>query len=229
MPTQEELDENRRRFRQAAENAKKVLKPGDRIRVAKCPGGKRVITFAGWSGPWIVSKSGIDDYAPYCVDRVNGKPVDFSVPTLQPWEIKSLKEIEKKWYESFYSIIFTPPGEIPQVKGHWTDTDYVVEMLGHLKEEYPAGTPLVVASSRCGDIHVEDADDWLMARQAGMEWAAAEAAYIKAGVCSQCGACSPEEAEKKCRPTPLADTGDYTCEGERLWAEKDDEIPEMEV
>lgn len=83
MPTEVELQECRRRFRVAAENAKKVLKKGDRIRVTKCPGTKRVITFAGWDGPWIVSKSGINDYAPSCVDMVNGAPVDFCSPNDQ--------------------------------------------------------------------------------------------------------------------------------------------------
>jgi len=78
MPTEQELKEARRQFAVAAVNAKKVLKAGDRIRVAKCPGTKRVITFAGWDGPWIVSKSGINDYSPSSVDRLNGKPVDFS-------------------------------------------------------------------------------------------------------------------------------------------------------
>lgn len=77
MKPTDELQERRRRFRIAVENAKKVLQPGDRIRVTKCPGTKRVITFAGWDGDWIVSKSGINDYAPSCVDMVNGQRVDF--------------------------------------------------------------------------------------------------------------------------------------------------------
>lgn len=77
MPTKEELDENKKRFHIAVANAKKILQPGDRVRVTKCPGTKRTITFAGWDGPWIVSKSGINDYAASCVDMVNGKIVDF--------------------------------------------------------------------------------------------------------------------------------------------------------
>lgn len=76
-PTEAELEEKRKRFRRAAENAKPVLKKGDRIRVTKCPGTKRTITFDHWDGPWIVSKSGIDDYSPSSIDRLNGKPVDF--------------------------------------------------------------------------------------------------------------------------------------------------------
>jgi hypothetical protein len=71
------IEERRRLFKLAEENAKKVLKPGDRVRVSKCPGTKRWITFAGWDGHWMVSKSGINDYSPGAVDMVNGEPVDF--------------------------------------------------------------------------------------------------------------------------------------------------------
>ncbi len=78
--TEEEIEDSRRDFRTAVRNAKATLKPGDRIRVTKCPGTKRTITFAHWDGDWIVSKSGIDDYAASCIDRVNGKPVDFKQP-----------------------------------------------------------------------------------------------------------------------------------------------------
>lgn len=77
MPTPEQKEKNRVRFSRATENAKKVLKPGDRVRVTKCPGIKRWITFAGWEGDRIVSKSGINDYAALCVDMVNGQRVDF--------------------------------------------------------------------------------------------------------------------------------------------------------
>lgn len=76
--TPEQREENKRRSLVAEANAKKVLKPGDRLRVTKCPGTKRWITFAGWDGHWIVSKSGIDDYSPLCVDMRNGAPVDFT-------------------------------------------------------------------------------------------------------------------------------------------------------
>lgn len=73
MATDEQIAE----FARAVEKARKVLKPGDRIRVTKCPGTKRWITFAGWDGLGIVSKSGISDYSPRSVDMINGKPVDF--------------------------------------------------------------------------------------------------------------------------------------------------------
>ena len=78
MITEEQRAENKRRFLNAAENAKRILQPGDRLRVTKCPGTKRWITFASWEGYWIVSKSGIDDYAPCCVDMLNGVLVDFT-------------------------------------------------------------------------------------------------------------------------------------------------------
>ena len=78
--TPEQQAEGRRLSLLAVENAKKVLKPGDRIRVTKCPGTRRWITFAGWDGYWIVSLSGINDYSALCVDRLNGAPVDFTQP-----------------------------------------------------------------------------------------------------------------------------------------------------
>lgn len=76
--SEEQKAENRRKSLVAEGNAKKVLKLGDRLRVTKCPGTKRWITFDRWDGHWIVSKSGIDDYSPVCVDRLNGAPVDFT-------------------------------------------------------------------------------------------------------------------------------------------------------
>jgi hypothetical protein len=47
--------------------------------------------------------------------------------------------------------------------------------------------------------------------------------YIKAGVCSDCAARSLKEAGEKCRPRPLGCTGDYTCAGEKLWEDEDEE------
>jgi hypothetical protein len=81
MQTDQQKEDNRKRFRIAVENAKQVLVAGDRLRVTKCPGTKRWISFAGWDGNWIVSKSGINDYAASSVDMVNDKPVDFCLPT----------------------------------------------------------------------------------------------------------------------------------------------------
>ena len=67
----------------AKRQAKKFLSPGMRFRVTKCPGNKRWATFSGWDGNWIVSKSGINDYHPICVDMVGDKYVDFT----QGWVI----------------------------------------------------------------------------------------------------------------------------------------------
>lgn len=78
--TEEQKAENRRLSMLAIENARKTLKPGDRIRVTKCPGTRRWVTFAGWDGLWIVSKSGIDDFSARCIDRLNDLPVDFTQP-----------------------------------------------------------------------------------------------------------------------------------------------------
>lgn len=77
MLTEKQKEEKRCRFLLAEQNAKRVLKKGDKIRVTKCPGTKRTITFERWDGHWIVSKSGIDDYAASTIDRLNGEPVDF--------------------------------------------------------------------------------------------------------------------------------------------------------
>jgi hypothetical protein len=78
MLTEEQKARNREQSLIAEKNAKGVLKVGDRLRVSKCPGTKRWITFANWSGHWIVSKSGIDDYSPLCVDMLNGESIDFT-------------------------------------------------------------------------------------------------------------------------------------------------------
>jgi len=72
-------EEQKEKCLKAEVNAKKVLKKGDRIRVTKCPGTKRTITFERWDGCWIVSKSGIDDYHPVNIDLVNNDVVDFKV------------------------------------------------------------------------------------------------------------------------------------------------------
>ena len=65
----------------AIANAKRTLKPGDRIRAVRCMGIKRTYTFDGWDGNWIVSKSGVDDIAPEHIDLLNGAPVDFKRAT----------------------------------------------------------------------------------------------------------------------------------------------------
>jgi hypothetical protein len=69
--------ERRNRLDLATSNAKAVLKKGDRVRVKKCPGTKRIISFSHWDGQWMVSKSGINDYHAINVDMVNCELVDF--------------------------------------------------------------------------------------------------------------------------------------------------------
>lgn len=133
--------------------------------------------------------------------------------------MKYPETIEEKWYSCFESVIFIPPGQVPQTKGHWIDSGETERMIEALKREYP-GAKLIVASSRCGEINAEDADEWLEMRRVGMECAEEEAEYIKAGVCADCGACSAKEAESKCKPHPIGDTGDYSCAGERLWEDE---------
>jgi len=72
------LTEEQRRLNEIAiKNAQAYLREGDRLRVTKCPGTKRWITFKNWDGCWIVSKSGINDYFPGSVDRVNDIAVNF--------------------------------------------------------------------------------------------------------------------------------------------------------
>lgn len=78
--TEEEIEAARAQSRLATANAKAVLKSGDKIRVARCCRRKATITVLGWDGNWITSKSGIAEYSAVCVDRLNGKPVDFTQP-----------------------------------------------------------------------------------------------------------------------------------------------------
>lgn len=78
MSIEVQIKENRRLSLIAEENAKKILKPGDRLRVTKCPGTKRWIIFQCWDGHCIVSKSGINDFSPMCVDMLNSEHVNFT-------------------------------------------------------------------------------------------------------------------------------------------------------
>ena len=64
--------------KRAVENAKRVLKPGDRIRCSRCGGIRVTYTFSHWDGWWAVSKSGIDDLSAISIDMLNGKPVVFA-------------------------------------------------------------------------------------------------------------------------------------------------------
>jgi hypothetical protein len=78
MKTEEEEKKARyERHLRALKRAKKILKPGDRIRAEGGCRRKSTITFAGWDGNWIVSKSGRCDYSPGSVDKLNGVSVDW--------------------------------------------------------------------------------------------------------------------------------------------------------
>ena len=68
----------RERIRKATKTATDVLNQGDRIRVTKCPGTKRTITFGHWYGDEIISKSGRGEYAASNIDRLKGEPVSFN-------------------------------------------------------------------------------------------------------------------------------------------------------
>jgi hypothetical protein len=73
----EPTENQKNRSADSVAKAKAFLKKGDRVRVTKCPGTPRTITFDRWDGPWMVSKSGIDDYHPSNVTKVNGKHKSF--------------------------------------------------------------------------------------------------------------------------------------------------------
>lgn len=68
---------NQQKFSDAIHKAVATLKKGDKVRCRKCPGRRRTFTFSHFDGPWMVSKSGINDYPPTSVDRVNGQPISF--------------------------------------------------------------------------------------------------------------------------------------------------------
>lgn len=137
---------------------------------------------------------------------------------------RNYEALQADWYRFFYSIVFTPPGEVPQTKGPWTDTEVLKAAYQQLKTFHPPATSYLIISSRCGDLHVQEAEEWLHMDQVMMECAREEQEYIDKGVCSGCGACSLAEAETRCKPTPIGDTGDYSCAGEPLWqAQRDAE------
>jgi hypothetical protein len=76
--TEEERARRVRLTKLATDSAKTTLKKGDRLRVTRCPGTKRWVTFDHRDGYWIVTKSGIDDIQAINVDRVNTESVDFT-------------------------------------------------------------------------------------------------------------------------------------------------------
>lgn len=84
-------DEEIAQCRFATENAKKVLKEGDRIRVGRCGGMHATYTFSHWDGNWAVSKSGIDDLSARSITKLNGKAVDFTGQGKNPDEKGSVR------------------------------------------------------------------------------------------------------------------------------------------
>jgi hypothetical protein len=128
----------------------------------------------------------------------------------------------EEWYDSYYSIMYVPPGEIPQTKGPWTSMKPLEEMLDHLRAEKPAETVIYLVTSRCGSIDVESEKEYRFKVQAYAEAYEAEIEYKRLGKCSDCGACSIKESETMCRPTGYP-SGEYSCAGEGLW-----EVPEEE-
>jgi hypothetical protein len=72
-------------------NAKKILKKGDRFRASICGGSKPIYIFECWFGLGISSKSGVMDIAAADIDRLNGLPVNFSLPRCSDSEIEALK------------------------------------------------------------------------------------------------------------------------------------------
>lgn len=138
-----------RRNLRIALTAKKHLKPGDKVRVAKCPGGKRTIIFERFDGIWIVSKSGIRDFHPACVDRVNGESVSFGkslempehlkiVPTSSPLPSpvhRYIRPALRKWLSSKGYI----ETYLNQVSDDWlTAMRYVLDELEHFRDQAKA-------------------------------------------------------------------------------------------
>lgn len=131
---------------------------------------------------------------------------------------QDLLELADAWYEYHYSVLIFTPGEIVTTKGPWTDVDHVAAFLeerSKLEKDDPS--TVFVAASRCGALHVESAHGWLQAHHIMREVAEAEDAYIAAGVCRGCGACSLLEARTKCKPN------DDSCPGEPLWQDQQED------
>ncbi|MBO9380293.1 hypothetical protein GG804_26360 [Sphingomonas histidinilytica] len=76
--------------KRATERARAVLKPGDRLLVTKCGGGKGTVTFQGWDKDWIVTPSRNDVHASHIL-KVNGKPASFLDDTDQPDWVRTLE------------------------------------------------------------------------------------------------------------------------------------------
>jgi hypothetical protein len=57
--------------------ALEVLKKGDKVRCTKCPGNKRNFIFSHFAFGFMISKSGIGEYHPINIDKINGIKINF--------------------------------------------------------------------------------------------------------------------------------------------------------
>lgn len=73
-------------FQRAADRARLVLKPGDRITLgSSCGGGRQTVTFSHWSDGWGLPKADgksfssrtLDDLSPWNIVKVNGEAISF--------------------------------------------------------------------------------------------------------------------------------------------------------
>ncbi len=72
MEKMDEMIEKLEKAKIAVTKANKILKKGDRVRATKCPNTERTFTFDHWDGCWMVSTSGINDYHPINIKKING-------------------------------------------------------------------------------------------------------------------------------------------------------------
>ncbi len=66
-------------FKRAADRARVVLQPGDRITFTSCPGTKRWGIFEGWERDWIRTRT-LDDVSASTITKVNGRLISFRDP-----------------------------------------------------------------------------------------------------------------------------------------------------
>lgn len=70
-------------FKRAADRARAVLRPGDRITFTSCPGTKRWGIFEGWERDWIRTRTR-DDVSASTITKVNGRLVSFADDESRP-------------------------------------------------------------------------------------------------------------------------------------------------
>lgn len=66
-------------LKRAADRARAVLQPGDRITFTSCPGTKRWGIFEGWERDWIRTRT-LDDVSASTISKVNGRAISFHDP-----------------------------------------------------------------------------------------------------------------------------------------------------